>query len=391
MNELAELYAVFALIYLFECGEIVPRRALGLVAWLGGWRARRTFAPNSGWRRGLVFGEPWPPLAPVLVCEPVPLIVGPDGIGIGGGVGIGGDGEARFIPWAEAREVEADGPRLSINGDAVVLLATRRGARALAQAFAGLARLSHDKRPARLARWLDDRFDAAATRARLPVMLRETRALRIAANVLWTGLFVGLPALLWIRLAYLLWLPIAAVTVVAWIVASVLFMRALRRSSWLDRALRPDLAKRITAVASPLATIRAADHIGRELCGDLDPLAVAAALLSPAGLRRLGRTLLCDLRFRDPEDVPAGSEDDARWMRAETLARVERTLRACDVDPQALLAPPARDAGMAAWCPACLAQYREASEPRATCANVPCRGIALCAFADAPADAAAAR
>ena len=89
----------------------------------------------------------------------------------------------------------------------------------------------------------------------------------------------------------------------------------------------------------------AADHIARELCGDLDPLAVAAALLPPARLRRLGRTLLCDLHFRDPEDVPEGGEDDARWMRAETLARAERTLRACDIDPQALLAPPARDAG----------------------------------------------
>ena len=375
MGELAELYAVFALIYLFECGEIVPRRALGLVPWLGGWRARRTFAPNSSWRRGLVFGEPWPPLAPALVTEPVPLIVGPDGIGHGGG----GD-DARFVPWGDVRDVAADGARLLVNGEPVAALATRRGARALAQAFGGLAGLPRDTRETRLARWLDDRFDVAATGARLPVLLRETRALRIAANVLWAGLFVGLPALLWTRLAYLLWLPIAAVTVVAWIVAGVLFVRALRRSSWLDRGLRPDLAKRITAVASPLATIRAADHIARELCGDLDPLAVAAALLPPAGVRRIGRSLLCDLRFRDPEDVPEGSDGDARWMHAETLARVERTLRACDIDPQSLVAPPARDDAMAAWCPVCLAQYREASAPRPTCANVPCRGIALRAF-----------
>jgi len=378
VSELAELYVVFALIYLFECSEVVPRRALGFVPWLGGWRVRRPFAPNPAWRRGLVFGEPWPPLAPALVTESVPLIVGPDGIGTG--VGGSGVGDARFVAWGDVHDVTAHGVRLLVNGEPVATLATRRGARALAQAFGGLAQAPRDQRATRLARWLDDRFDVAAARARLPVLLRQTRALRIAANVLWAGLFVGLPALLWTRLAYLLWLPVAGVTVLAWLVAGGLFVRALRRSSWLDRGLRPDLAKRITAVASPLATVRAADHIARELCGDLDPLAVAAALLPPAGLQRLGRSLLCDLRFRDAEDVARGSDDDVRWLRAETLARVERTLRACDIDPQSLLAAPARDADMAAWCPACLAQYRDVSEPRATCANVACRGIALCGF-----------
>jgi hypothetical protein len=373
VSELAELYFVFALIYLAECGEIVPRRALGLAPLLAGWRARGPFAPNSNWRRGALFGQPWPPLSSALVAEPVPLVVGPEGIGHGGD-------DARFLPWAEVRDVAADGTRLLLNGEMAAALATRRGARALAQAFAGLARLPREQREARIGRWLDERFDAAAARERLPVLWRETRALRVAANVLWAGLFLGLPVLLWTRLAFVLWLPIAAVTLIAWIVAGVLFLRALRRSSWLDRGLRPDLAKRITAVASPLATIRAADHIARELCGDLDPLAVAVAVLPPAGLRRLGRSLLCDLRFRSADDVPAGGEADARWMRAAILARVERALRASDIDPQALLAPPARDSGMAAWCPSCLAQYRKGDEPQPTCANVPCRGIALCEF-----------
>jgi hypothetical protein len=166
----------------------------------------------------------------------------------------------------------------------VAALATRRGARALAQAFGGLARLPRDKRETRLARWLDDRFDVTAARARLPVLLRETRALRIAANVLWAGLFVGLPALLWTPYVHLLLLPVGAVSVVAWIVAAALFVRALRLSSWLDRALRPDLANASPPIASPLATIRAADHIARELCGDLDPLAVRGGVAA-AGRR----------------------------------------------------------------------------------------------------------
>jgi hypothetical protein len=99
VGDLAELYFVFALIYLFECGEIVPRRALGLAPLFGRWHARRTFAPNASWRRGFLFGEPWPPLSPALVTEPVPLVVGPDGLGHGSGSG-GGD-DARFIAWSD--------------------------------------------------------------------------------------------------------------------------------------------------------------------------------------------------------------------------------------------------------------------------------------------------
>jgi hypothetical protein len=376
VSELAELYFVFALIYLFECGEIVPRRALGLAPFVGAWRARGPFAPNASWRRGLLFGQPWPPLFPALIAEPVPLRVGPDGVGQGGD-------RARFVPWAEVSGVAADGPRLLVNGEVVAACATRRGARALAQALAGLAGLPRAEREARLGAWLDARFDVATARARLPVLRRETRALRIAANMLWAGLFVGLPVLLWTRLAFLLWVPIAAISLLAWIVAGGLFLRALRRSSWLDRGLRPDLAKRITAVASPLSTIRAADHIARESCGDLDPLAVAVAVLPPDGVRRVGRSMLCDLHFRGDEEVPAGGEADAGWLRAAVRARVERTLRGCDIDPQELLAPPARDAGMAAWCPSCLAQYRRADEPQPTCVNVPCRGIALGRFREA--------
>ena len=58
----------------------VPRRALGLVRRFGRWRVRPTFAPSAGWLRGFVFGEPWPPLSPALVTEPLPLVVGSSGL-----------------------------------------------------------------------------------------------------------------------------------------------------------------------------------------------------------------------------------------------------------------------------------------------------------------------
>ena len=156
------------------------------------------------------------------------------------------------MPWQKVERVAAEGTRLLVNGKVVALLATRVGARALAEALDGLAAQPRSERESRLRRWLDARFDGAAIQARLPPMWRGTLAVRIAATVLWVTVFVGLPVLLWTPLAAL-FLAVGVVAVAAWITAAVLFELALRRSRWLPGGLRPDLAKRIAAVASPLA------------------------------------------------------------------------------------------------------------------------------------------
>jgi hypothetical protein len=370
VSDLAELYLVLVLVYWFECASVVPRSALGLVRQFGRWRVRRTFAPSSTWSRGFVFGEAWPPLSSALVTEPLPLIVGPDGL----------SAEGEFVPWEKVQQVAAEATRLVVNGDMTVLFATRRGALALAEACDGLPGQPRQERERRLRRWLNARFDADAIEARLPPMRRETLPIRIAASVLWAAVFLGLPVLLWTPLATFL-LAIGAVAVAAWITAAVLFERALRRSRWLVPGLRPDLAKRIAAVASPLATMRACDHFGRELAGDLDPLAAAAPLLAEAELSAIGRTRLADLKYGRDGAPPAGGESDAGWLRRELTARVERTLRARDIDPDRLLAPPERDGpDVIAWCPRCRAQYRGGEEAPRACANHGCGGITLCAF-----------
>ncbi len=381
MSDLAELYLVLVVIYAFECAAFVPRRALGLVRRFGRWRVRRTFAPSAGWLRGFVFGEPWPPLSPVLVTEALPLVIGPDGLY----ALADGDGVHVHMPWEKVERVAAEGTRLLVNGKVVALLATRVGARALAEALDGLAAQPRSERESRLRRWLDARFDGAAIQARLAPMWRGTLAARIAATVLWVTVFAGLPVLLWTPLAAL-FLAVGAVAVAAWITAAVLFELALRRGRWLPGGLRPELAKRIAAVASPLATMRACDHLARELAGDLDPLAAAAPLVPASELRAVGRARLVDLRHRRGDDPPEGGEADRGWWHRETLARVEQTLRDRGIDPDALLAQPAPDgADVIAWCPCCLAQYRGGDEAPRACANASCGGIALCAFGQPPA------
>jgi hypothetical protein len=376
VSDLAELYLVLVAIYAFECAAFVPRRALGLVRRFGRWRMRPTFAPSAGWLRGFVFGEPWPPLSPVLATEPLPLVIGPDGLY----ALADGDLAHVHMPWEKVERIAAEGARLLVNGKVAAVLATRVGARALAAAFDGLAAQPRSEREIRLRRWLDARFGGTTLPARLAPMWRGTRAVRVAATVLWVTVFVGLPVLLWTPLAAL-FLAVGVVAVAAWITAAVLFELALRRGRWLPGGLRPDLAKRIAAVASPLATMRACDHLARELAGDLDPLAAAAPLVPASELRAVGRTRLVDLRHRRGDDPPEGGEADRGWWHRETLARVEQTLRDRGIDPDALLAQPAPDGtDVIAWCPCCLAQYRGGDEARRACANGGCGGVVLCAF-----------
>ena len=107
-----------------------------------------------------MFGEPWPPLSPALVTEPLPLVVGPDGLY----ALADRDLVHVHVPWEKVERVAAEGTRLLVNGKVAAVLATRVGARALAGALDGLAAQPRSERESRLRRWLDARFDGAAIR-----------------------------------------------------------------------------------------------------------------------------------------------------------------------------------------------------------------------------------
>jgi hypothetical protein len=200
----------------------------------------------------------------------------------------------------------------------------------------------------------------------------------VATNLLWLGLFGGLVVLM---RAPLPWLVVSALCLVAagWVSAPLATWLVLRKSAWLEPEWRPGRAARVLAALTPLAAIRHLDLLARELVGDLDPLAVGAALLGPRALGVAARPRLVSLRFA-AVIPPAGGEADHAWWRQRLLERVSGLLRARDVDPDALFAAPARDdPDMGAWCPSCRAQYRRQSV-ELRCSNDLCAGVSLVAF-----------
>ena len=365
MSELAELYAILLVLYAFECCAWVPRRAVGVMAMTGRWWLRQAWRPNPSWSISLVLGTPWPPLTPPLITEPLPFALGPDGITLW-------ESGGAFVPWDQAGPFRAKGVRLEGAGEGLVTMATRRGAAVLAAALESLRQLPAKRRPAAVERLLDSRFDAAQAGERLRQFQHDVRSLRVCANLLWVSVFVGLAAVVAVRAAVLL-LPLAVLVFGFSVLSAVILSRTLRRLTWLQGALAPDRSKRLVAFLSPISGVRATDLIARELLGDLEPLAVAAALVAPGALAAFARPSLAALRLQQRAPAPGG-ESDQVWWREQIGKRIERILREKGLDPQTLLSPPARESNqIEAFCPSCLAQYgsTRGSDLCPSCESIP--------------------
>jgi hypothetical protein len=129
------------------------------------------------------------------------------------------------------------------------------------------------------------------------------------------------------------------------------------------------------AVLSPISGVRSVDMLAREVWANLDPMTVAAALLSPRDLPKFARPFLVAMQPRQ--------NDDLTWWHSEIRQRMQRVLAEKTVDADAVLAPPVREGKHAeTYCPSCLAQFesgRKAGEP---CPNESCPDVPLLAFGD---------
>jgi hypothetical protein len=367
LSELGELYLLFLVLYLFECLAWVPRRAVGFFAFTGRWRGRLAFRPNASWSVSVVFGKPWPPLSPPWLAEPLPFALDPKGI-------------TRIEPdkcrltWEELEPVTVRGNRVESGDRLLATVASRKGAAMLAEALEKTRTLPAKKRESGLRKFLDARFELGAPLARQKEFQASVRALRVLSNALWLSLFGGLGVAA-LTHSMLVLLAAAAVSLLIWPIHSVVFYFTLRKlaATWLPRAHGPDFSKRLVAMLSPISAMRGVDMVAREVWANLDPMTVAAALLSPRDLPKFARPFVVTMHVREG--------DDLAWWRAEIRERMERVLAAKNVDVAAMLAPPAREGNHAeTYCPSCLAQYeagRKAGEP---CPNETCPDIPLRAF-----------
>jgi hypothetical protein len=367
LSELAELYLLFGVLYLFECLAWVPRRSVGFFSFAGRWRGRIASRPNASWSVSVVFGKPWPPLSPPWLAEPLPLAIDPQGITLI-------ESDKRRLAWEDMEPVSARGQRVKSGDLVLATLASRRGAAALAEALDKTRTSPAKKREAGLRRFLDARFDLDAPLARQKEFQASVRVLRVFSIALWLALFGGLGVAVFTH-SMLVLLASAALSLLLWPIHSVVFYFTLRKlaTTWLPRAHGPDLSKRLVAMLSPISAVRGVDMLAREVWANLDPMTVAAALLSPQDLPRFARPFVVAMQARE--------NDDLAWWRAENRRRLEDVLAQKNVDVAVLLAPPVREGDhVHTYCPSCLAQYESGRKPGEPCPNESCPDVPLRAF-----------
>jgi hypothetical protein len=362
LTDLGELYLFFLVLYLFECLAWVPRRSVGFYTWAGRWRARAAFRPNSGWLLSVVLGKPWPPLAPPWFAEPLPFALDPTGITLV-------ETNQRHVGWDALGPVRTRGHRIEANQFSIST-GSRNTAAALATTLENVRTLPANKRESELRKFLDRRYDVELPRIRQQQFAKTVRVVRVLSNALWLSLFGGLGvAVLSHNMAHLL--LVAGLSLVLWPANSVAFALCLRKLAWLSAGEKPDRSKSWVALLSPISGVRAVDMVAREVWADLEPLAVAAALLSPTDLSTFVRPLLVVTESR--------ADDVLIWWRAENRQRIERILEAKAIHLADLLAePPRENDRVQAYCPACLAQFARAPDcsqycPSERCVKVPLR------------------
>jgi hypothetical protein len=366
LTDLGELYLFFLVLYLFECLAWVPRRSVGFYTWAGRWRARAAFRPSPGWSLSVVRGKPWPPLAPPWFAEPLPFALDPTGITLV-------ETNQRHIGWDALGPVRARGHRLEAD-ELCLSTGSRNTAAALATMLERVRTSPAEKREMELRKFLDRRYDVELPQIRQQQFGRTVRVVRVLSIALWLSLFGGLGvALLSRSMAHLL--LVAVLSLMLWPANSVAFALCLRKLGWLPAGDKPDRSKRWVAYLSPISGVRAVDMVAREAWADLEPLAVATALLLPKDLSTFVRPLLVATEPR-PDDALA-------WWHAENRQRIERVLQKETIQVADLLAePPRENERVQSYCPACLAQYSDAPEHLRYCSSERCVEVPLRGFSN---------
>jgi hypothetical protein len=387
MTDLELLFLVLAIIYVWECGWWAKCGSVGLRAWLGShWKIALPSRLLGNQGGGMIFASPLPPLGSLLVGYHFPASISAEGLlafippSIDPARRIAASGQ--FLRFEAIQRVVADGKRVRINNQVILMAATPEFAIDLADQIERLHKLPITDRKRAIEQGIEQSFDLKEIEQRWNEFQVETQGLRLNTNFLFLYLFGILPLVLWRLGLSATWPWLLTGLLVCTLTIALQFGRTHKRLY--PKAEDERFTHFIILFLSPASAVRARDVLTRSLLEKFHPVALARTFCSDQAFEALAEQVLRELRYPalpvcpHPDPLAHAAERYAREFQLQTL---EHFLRRNGCRPENLVKPPpVADLSAKSFCPRCHAQF---TMLEGSCQD--CGGIQIIPFtADAP-------
>lgn len=352
MSDLELLFLVLVLLYGWECACWLRRGSLAFLTGFGrNWRAANPGTLLGNAHGGFIFANPLPPLGNLLVANPFPLALSPEGV-----VSLS---SAKMFPWNEIRDVQTKGKKVFIKGELLCKATSGTFAEYLARLLRQLKKATAAERKTGIEKIFRDSFDLKAIEKSWSGFQKRDGKLRWTTNALFVYLFLAVPAVIWHFGLRFSWIGLLVGLFAVTISGAVVFQRA-------HKALYPDaederFTQFITVLLSPVTAIRARDILSRPLLETLHPLAVARVFCPAKQFQSLVGKVFREVRFSELSGNSPTKDavlEAKRFSHSILRQELESFLKRNGTALEELLRPPLRtDESCVAYCPRCLAQF----------------------------------
>jgi hypothetical protein len=378
MSDIQFLFVILGALYLWECACWLRRGGIACSTWLGRvWRVQHPAVMLGNQKGGFIVAPPFPPLGSTLIAFQPPFSLGLDGVlwFVASNVNPGwrAHQSARFLDWNSLADLKLRGKKLRLKDEILFSAPTTTRASFLFQTLTQIAKLSPDKRPDAIHKFVHAALDEKAVAARWATFQAETKILRLLTNALFVLVFILAPALIGFIGLKLVWLWLSVALVTLMVSTAVLFAR-VHRKFW-PEADDDRFTHSLIIALAPATTMRALDIASRPLLENFHPLAVAKHFLPPAAFQRFARRVLLDMRHPVLPTCPNPQREaiaTEAFIRRTLVEAVEAWLTGNKIAPAELCKPPApADESCQAYCPRCEAQFTPVTGACADCGGLP--------------------
>lgn len=345
------LLLLFSALYVAECLRWVPGRAWVLGGPGGGWSLRRPLQHVAFAGRHWVLLPVLPPLRSHLLLETWPCTPVEAGLEIAAPEGTA---SPVCVPWADLKP-QADGASLSLAPGVKIPMVNEASALAWKTRLKEWAALAPDQRAAAFLKHARQTLDARKLELEAGQTAQASRHLRLVGTLIFITCFGVLAAVYrWLGEGLAVLAISGGLFVLMWTQA-VLFWRACGRRA---TQVKYRAWKALAIALLPQHAMRAADHLGGPATVDFHPLAARSLLPDQAWLRFLRESWKAALHGLHPGDA----------LRRQAL---EAFLKQENITEAMLEEVPERQPDSAAYCPRCLAQFRQADAVCKDCGGLP--------------------